>query len=417
MPFPGLSIFSRRAPRAQPVLGTEAGPGPNVVVVEDNLVLRDFITQLVERAGFSLAVGASLDDVQSLGLQNSAAFLILDLALEGSDGIEVLRYLAQVGFTGPTVLISGYDRAIVEYVHMFGRQQGLTMLPPLHKPFKAEVLKQLLAEFGQARTSPLQIDFQQVLRDKQLEVWYQPKVRLGTYKIMGVEALVRLRHPEHGLLLPGQFMEQLTHTEMAGLTAHVVRQTISDWGALARGGFVLKPSINVRARELVSPMLLQVLKASRPRDPRWSGLVMELTEPALLDQVEAAREAAVHLQLHNVQLALDDFGDVASRRVVCPELKLSEININRRFVHGCASDRNRLAICEAAVQFARNLRLRVVAEGIESAEDLHAIQALGCDLGQGNLFSAAVPMPLLLELLKHRRPLHPDMSVERAKVA
>lgn len=377
----------------------------DVVVVDDNPGIQKLAKDLVTKAGFACEAAASLEQVVALGPCDGVKLLFLDLALDGSDAFDVLRHLGEIGYTGPIVPISGQEAALLDYVGSFGRQLNLKMMPPLQKPFRLEALRIVLSEHLQSGSRQVPIDFDAVLERNQLEVWYQPRVDLRTFHIVGFEALVRVRHPSEGLLLPVAFMAQLTDRDMANLTQHVLQRTITAWESLARAGSVLKPSMNVRARELLDPRLINVLKERRPTDARWSGLVMELTDPKLIDEVEAAREAVVRLQLQKVQLALDGFGTVASGLVRCPELKLSEIGIDRQFVNGCARDPDRLAICKAAVKFGERSRIRVVAEGVEKEEDMRAVRAQGANWAQGNFFSAAVPFESLAALVRKREPL------------
>jgi len=408
---PRRSIFERllrrekgsRVPPSPSV--TSAGPNGVVVVVEDDPTVRGLLTRIAESSGYAVFSASSFEEFEALEIQKTSASVVLDLTLKGSDAFDVLRFLAQNGFTGPIMIVSGHPQPLIEYVANFGRQQGLSMTGSLKKPFKVDQFRSLLNSQHESTARPVKIDFAEVLRLDQLEVFYQPRVRLVDHIVAGFEALVRIRHPTEGLLLPARFINELNDSEMAGLTARVVAKTLEAWTALAASGHFLKPSINVRARELVSPALLDLLRSKKPTDHRWSGLVMELTEPKLIDEVEAARESVVRLQLHGVQLAIDDFGEVVSRRVKSPEIQLSEINISRRFVAGCASKPDQLAVCEAAVTYARRYKLRTVAEGIENPSDLAALKRLGFDLGQGNLLSAPMPFASLLALLNKREPL------------
>lgn len=409
-------VRRHRGPAAPPagLAGPAASEIPDVVIVDDSAGVRNILSQTVGKAGLTCAAASSLEEVERLNLDRGTSLIILDLSLERSDAVDVLRHLSQHAFAGQIVPITGQDAAVLDYVGTLGRQQGLRMLPGLQKPFRTDAIRFLLAEHAHRHAEATSIDFKQVLERGQLEVWYQPRVELGSYMIVGFESLVRIRHPQQGLLMPGQFMAQLSDLDMADLTDHVLRRTLATWERLARIGFVLKASMNVRVREMLSPNLIEVLKAARPKDPRWSGLVMELTEPELLDEVETAREAVVRLQLHKVQLALDDFGSVVGGLVRCPELKLSEVGVDRRFVTGCAADPERLAICKAAVAFASRARIRAVAEGIETLADRAAVRKLGFDWAQGNLFSAAVPYETFEAMLRKREPIGPSSSVGNA---
>lgn len=382
-----------------------AGPQhADVIVVDDSPGVRNIVSQLVGRAGLSSRSAASHDEIKSFELVRSSRLILLDLALERSDAIDVLRDLADGTYPGSVVIMSGQDDSVLSYVSALGTSLGLKMLPPLRKPFKVDELRQILSRTARQKSEAVEIDFDEVLAKRQLEVWYQPRIDLRFFKIAGFEALARIRHPQAGLLLPGRFMSRLSDADMSRLTVFVLGETVRSWEALSKGGFVLKASINIRARDLVSPDIFEAVRAGRPADPRWPGLIMELTEPKRLDEVEAAREALVRFRLHKVQFAIDDFTSVASGFVTCPELRLCEVAVDARFVRGCARDPDRMTICKAAAGFGRQQNLRTVAEGVETVEDLGAVKALGFDWAQGNLFSAAIPFRDLDALVRRNQP-------------
>ena len=290
------------------------------------------------------------------------SFLILDLSLGCHDAFDALDLLRQNAFEGSVVLISGHDQETLNHVRRVGLGYGLAMLEAVRKPIDFDALRRLTKP--DIPDAPVKsIDFDRVLHQNQLEVWYQPKVSLDHYAPVGFEALVRVRHPDRGLLLPSAFLSQLSERQMGLLNERVVRQVVRDWQLLAEEGFYLKPSINIRARDLRDPRLIELLRTCVPRVDRWPGLLLELNETRLLDDINVIRDAMIRLRLHSIEFAIDDFGSLL-RDPSAFRVPLSELNVDRRFVHGCASDPQKRTICKAAAQIARQMKVLSVAEGL-----------------------------------------------------
>lgn len=140
----------------------------------------------------------------------------------------------------------------------------------------------------------------------------------------------------------------------------------------------------------------------------WKAL--RVNELRLLDDIHLVRDAMVRLRLHAVEFAIDDFGSLL-RDPSAFRVPFSELNIDRRFVHGCASDPHKLAICKAAAQIARQMKVLSVAEGIESPADMQCVKELGFDLAQGNLFSPAVTLEELRKM--HYAILYEEVAQPR----
>lgn len=378
---------------------------PDVVIVEDSEAVQNILTLVAEKAGMSTACATSLDQVKALDLRDATSLVLLDLSLDRSDAIDVLTYLESVTFAGAVVLMSGQDTTVLNYIASVGQQKGLRMLAPLKKPFKVETLRKILAEHNRGDATPTTFDFKEALKAGQVEIWYQPRVHFAAFDAYGFEAMVRVKHPRLGLITPARFQNRLTAGGAAAMGAHLLQEAIETWKRLLGMGLILKPSVTMRAQDLLDPCLLDVLRTHRPNDLRWSGLIIKLTEPKLLGENQAIREAIVRLQLHNVQFALADLAQVADVLTCLPEIRLSEILVSENYTNGCCRNGERKQLCTHATQLARRLKLSVVAEDIDRLEDLKTLRQLGFDGGQGNLFEAAMPYPAFESLVEKRKPL------------
>ena len=235
-------------------------------------------------------------------------------------------------------------------------------------------------------------------------VLYQPVVDLRTGTMAGAEALVRWSHPEHGLLDPTRFIPV---AEESGLIVPIGRWVLEEavrqharWGK-DRPDFVL--GVNLSARQLRQPDLVDVVRDTVTRhglDPR--RLSLELTESVLMEDVEPHRLALAALRAFGVEVAIDDFGTGYSSLTYLRRYPVDVVKIDQSFVAGLGRDQSASAIVESVVDLAHALGMRVVAEGVETDEQLERLRRLGCDLAQGFLFAPPLPAEALDDLL-HRR--------------
>jgi Amt family ammonium transporter len=234
-----------------------------------------------------------------------------------------------------------------------------------------------------------------IARD-QLRVFYQPIVSLVDEGILGVEALMRWEHPEEGLLAPAKFMPLV---EQSGLIIPFGRWVLEQaWAQLARWHETdgrqapVSVAVNVSAQQLVDddfvPMVAEVLAAT----PNDSGrLVLELTESSLIDHSDESIAVLHRLQSLGIRLALDDFGTGYSSLSCLRRLPCNYLKLDRSFVSSIDQSASDHQITAAVIEMARALTMTVIAEGVETAEQLACLRRLGCHLGQGYLFERPLP--------------------------
>lgn len=230
-----------------------------------------------------------------------------------------------------------------------------------------------------------------VLRHDWIELWYQPKIELKTMHLVGAEALVRARHPTRGLIPPAQFLPGSSESDLLELSERVILTALGDWEDFAEYAIPLKLAVNVPAVALTRLPILRMLEEACPRAANWPGLIFEVTEDQIIDDLALAGDVAEMLRGIKCELAVDDFGAGYSSLARLKKLPFSELKIDRSYVAHCNEDQFNAGLCEAIVEFGRRLGVRTVAEGIETTHESHKLQAIGCQIGQGYLF--ARPMP------------------------
>ena len=234
----------------------------------------------------------------------------------------------------------------------------------------------------------VQAELRHALERDELVLHYQPKVRLSDGLVTGVEALVRWQHPERGLLPPAAF---LPAAEQSGLieplTAWVLQQALADQRDWTADGRDWPVSVNVSARNLESPSFAAFVVGLLDAPER---LTLEITETAVVDDVETAQHALRDLASAGVGLSVDDFGAGYTSLGRLRGVPLTEIKIDRSFVEESSENR---AIVRGVVALAHGLGCRVTAEGVETAEMASWVAAAGCDEAQGYFYSRPVPWP------------------------
>lgn len=243
----------------------------------------------------------------------------------------------------------------------------------------------------------------------QLTLHYQPQIDAASGEVVAAEALVRWNHPVHGLLPPGRFLPMAEQTDLIErLTTWVLETALADASHLAELGMPIPIAVNVSTRSVVrEDFARQVIAALDLAGVPAAQLVIEVTETALLTNPKRARSVLQQLEHAGVEVSIDDFGQGQTSLGYLADLPISELKIDRGFVTGMASDPVRTAIVQSVVDLGHNLGMRVVAEGVETIDDLDAVRELGCDLAQGYHIARPMPVEALVGRLTGDEPLEP----------
>ena len=229
----------------------------------------------------------------------------------------------------------------------------------------------------------------------QLVVHYQPVVRLDTGRVEGVEALVRWRHPERGLLLPDAFLAVAEETgQVIPITRRLLIETTRQAAAWAAQGLHLRMSVNVSARHFATETLVRDVRvALRESGLPPEQLVLELTETSVAEDPTRAEDQLTVLRSIGVRVAIDDFGTGWSSLAQLFALPIGTLKIDRSLLAAAerAASADTGAVLSAIVALTRTLGIRSVAEGVETPEHLAMVTAAGCDLAQGWLLGRPMP--------------------------
>jgi len=256
-----------------------------------------------------------------------------------------------------------------------------------------------------AESLALEGELRHALASDELYMVYQPKVDLATGIIVGCEALVRWQHPDHGAISPGTFIPV---AERSGLILDLDRWVVTAVCAQLRTWLEADVSpvpvaLNLSGKEFTSlDLVASLTRATARAGVPASLLELEITESVLMHNADAAREVLGELRQCGFHIAVDDFGTGYSSLSYLKNFPLSSLKIDRAFVVDVCTSPADQAICAAVIDMAHGMRLRVVAEGIETAEQADYLASRGCDQAQGFHFHRPMLPDALLELLRQR---------------
>ncbi|UVM50700.1 MULTISPECIES: putative bifunctional diguanylate cyclase/phosphodiesterase [unclassified Pseudomonas] len=260
----------------------------------------------------------------------------------------------------------------------------------------------------------LESELRRALRRDELELHYQPRLNLEDGQIVGLEALVRWRHGERGLLPPSEFVPL---AEQSGLIVPlgywVISRALRDMQALRERGLpALHMAINLSFRQFQDSQLLSTLSrliAERGVEAQW--LEFELTETAVMRRSDLVKQTMDALGRLGVRFSLDDFGTGFSSFVHLNSLPIALLKVDKSFVGGMEEREENRKLVHAMINLAHNLNLEVVAEGVETPEQLDLLRGFGCDQVQGYLISKPLPLAELVEYLAFGSSQQPVLEI------
>jgi diguanylate cyclase (GGDEF)-like protein len=260
---------------------------------------------------------------------------------------------------------------------------------------------------GDVATVALAAELREGIEAGQLVVHYQPQLDVATGAIRGLEALVRWQHPERGLLAPGAFVPL---AERSGRVKEISRVVLAgatrQWSTWNARGLTLDLAVNLSAADLFDLGLPDEVAGllARHRMPA-ERLTLELTESTLMGDEQRTAEVLERLRSLGVRLSIDDFGTGYSSLAYLERLPVHEVKVDRTFVAGIPADDAHTAIVKWTVTLAHTLGFAVVAEGVETPEQLAELGRLGCDVAQGYLIGRPLPSSEVAGYVAQRRRL------------
>ncbi|RMV72856.1 Response regulator/EAL domain-containing protein [Pseudomonas caricapapayae] len=413
-----------------------------VLILEDHPFQLMALHQMLNANQVFDVLAADSVAVARLSLQSRGPvdIAICDLQMEGPDGLELIRFMAENGLARALIIVSSSAACVLEGVAQLALSQGLKVLGYVQKPASAAALYDLLEAYVKSRAvhaprspvngafgalsavelfdSPGSMPVDGASVAEQWVAYFQPKVSLQG-ELLGAEALVRWQHPVHGLLAPGRFMEAIEAEALTiALTWRVLDQALQFSAQVMREqGEALSIAVNIDPQVLQQPDFAeQIMQALARHSVPPTALTLEILEQDAARPETWQLEGLLRLCMQGCKLSIDDFGMGASNIERLLQLPFSELKIPTEFVRGMADDARKSAVVAGAMLMAQRMSMPVVVEGVETIEDFHSLLALGNPAIQG--YFIAPPMsasgfmrwvaerdiPHLLATLADRRP-------------
>lgn len=240
----------------------------------------------------------------------------------------------------------------------------------------------------------LENDLRHAVENDQLLLYYQPQIDLESRQLLGMEALLRWRHPDRGLISPADFIPLAEETGLiVPIGEWVLRTACAQNVAWQKAGYPpVKVAVNISSQQFIQANFIETVEAileNTKLDPQW--LEIEITESTVMENVEQAIMTLTDLKIRGISLAIDDFGTGYSSLSYLKRFPISSLKIDRSFIRDITTDPNDAAITESVIALAHAMGLDVIAEGVETEEQLNFLRAKGCGKGQGFLFSPPHP--------------------------
>jgi EAL domain-containing protein (putative c-di-GMP-specific phosphodiesterase class I)/ActR/RegA family two-component response regulator len=380
-------------------------PAQTILLVDDDELQLTLLGMQLANLGYTDVILARGGDEALAQFERHGTeinLIISDLSMPGMDGLVLMRHLVQRGFAASFILLSGATDEILSSAAGLAQAHHLDLLGVLSKPCAPERLRELLAA-RQPRSAGLSAQrieealtlmrLAQALTAGEFVPWYQPKVDIHTGKAVSAEALARWPVESGGMIGPAHFVPAI---EAAGLSdqlffamANAVLADLAQWRSQ---GILIKVAINMSmdtALNLTMPQQLFDLVQAAGLQP--ADLIIEVTESKLMVERSLAMETLTRLSLMGFLLSIDDFGTGYSSLAQLVDLPFKELKIDSSFVQRANAERKAEAILRISVTIGLTLGMGVVAEGVETAEQMEFLRSCGGTVVQG--YHLARPMP------------------------
>jgi EAL domain-containing protein (putative c-di-GMP-specific phosphodiesterase class I)/FixJ family two-component response regulator len=400
----------------------------NILVIDDDGDMCEFVCAKAQAMGFRCT---TTTDAKTL-LENLSAdttLILMDLMMPEMDGIQLLRQLGEQKCNAGIVLMSAAGNSTMESAGRLAQLLGLTLAGQLQKPFKIEKLEELLQFLPDTQAARAvhtgkrfviqKEELQNAIRDNEFVVHYQPQIDIATGRVIGVEALVRWQHPKRGLIFPDSFIRLMEKFRMIDDLGWIVaNRGLSEVGQFATGdGKAFTLSLNASVNSLGDLNFPDILVSiARKHGVSPANVTIEITETGLIKELAKTLDILTRLRMKQFNLSIDDFGTGYAMMQQFKTIPATELKIDKSFVREVVcNDRNRIMI-QKTIEMGHELGMQVIAEGVETGEQLELLRSIGCDSAQGYLFCRPIPAGEMVDWLETYRSKLEHPSPQRGEL-
>jgi EAL domain-containing protein (putative c-di-GMP-specific phosphodiesterase class I)/ActR/RegA family two-component response regulator len=343
-------------------------------------------------------------------------FVSVDLVMPNLDGIELLRLLAKRQSEVKVVLMSGLGQRVIQTAEQLGNTLGLTIIGTLPKPFHKKDLEAvfsgsdlLLKRNAEQARSEMYIPDADLVRAIEYDEFvnhYQPQVSLSSGEATGAEGLIRWQHPEYGLVYPDDFISRIEGLglidELGWISSSRAFQDFANFSKDASPKLTLSLNISAHSlRNLEFPD--RILSLAKEAGVAPQRTILEVTETGLVRDLTKTLDVLARLRMKGFELSIDDFGTGYSMMQQLKTIPATELKIDKLFVQNAKNSRSDRVMVTKTIEIGHELGMRVVAEGIETLEQLDFLRSSGSEIGQGYYFCRPQPVSSLVDWLHGQR--------------
>jgi EAL domain-containing protein (putative c-di-GMP-specific phosphodiesterase class I)/CheY-like chemotaxis protein len=373
------------------------------LVVEDHGFQRWMVANLLETMGAAYVFSAG-DGQEALDViedrEPPIDVIITDLDMPGMDGMEFIRRLGERKYPASLIVASAMGSSLIVTVKAMALAYGVNVLGAISKPVTANKLKEVLQNYrelsGSGERAPIPtFEMREIangLVNHEFEAFFQPKMDARSQSTTGAEALVRWRHPKHGVIRPQAFIDTMEATGLVDdLTQEMIKLAAINCRLWREAGLQYTVGVNLSPKSMndlgLAERLTQIV-TEQGLDPKH--MTLEVTESATATDVGRALENLARLRMKGFGLSIDDYGTGYSSMQRLTRIPFTELKIDQSFVKNATTQDSSRAVVESSLEMAQKLGISAVAEGVENRRDFDLIRSLGCDHVQG--YYVARPM-------------------------
>ncbi|WP_399425205.1 EAL domain-containing protein [Vibrio campbellii] len=379
----------------------------NVLIVEDDRLqatnLKILLNRLFEG---TITVVHRGSEVATVCEAQPIDVMFCDIDLPDINGVNLLSTLAESSRPKGVVILSAMTQDVLEITYNMCLSAGYGFVRALTKPISNQQLTQIFGEFKQYLSQEQFVSLPVLMNDDEIDTafnegrfinYYQPQYSTSDNQLIGVEALVRCRHPEHGIIAPAQFITEIqVRNELDKLFWIVLENALQDISTLKVN---INLSVNMNQKTLKQPMSERLFALCEQYQIAPERITLELTEDEVYDCSVTSLANLANLRLRGVGLAIDDFGTGYSSLSQLATLPYTELKIDRQFIKDALTNFKSQQLTISSLHLAKSLGLKSVAEGVEDDETLAYLRELGVELYQGFVRCRPIPFEQLETLI------------------
>jgi EAL domain-containing protein (putative c-di-GMP-specific phosphodiesterase class I)/ActR/RegA family two-component response regulator len=371
-----------------------------LLVVDDERVQQTLVSRAVSPMGYTVDTAADLHEATAHLMAHPYDAVVLDLSLGETEGISLFRALRDARSDPTLIFLSRLDERVITASLRLAAGMGLRVAGMLQKPASASALRALLREAPARATEcaePRQVppsvaELADAMQRGIIIPHFQPQISLRDGRVVGVEALARWPRASGDDAQPETFVPLAEQSGLIiPLTFHIMRTALEACGRWRRRYPDCRVAVNISSLVLADPRLPdEIENLLNATGVAPGALIAEITESCVIANPLLATEVLTRLRIKGIELSIDDFGTGHSSLLTLLRLPFSELKIDRSFISLCETDGEAWKIVRATVSMARELGLRVVAEGIETESVAKLLRQVGCEVAQGWHFAKAM---------------------------